>query len=67
MPSVKIPAFNNSTYSIKDFGAVNDGKSINTLAIQAAIAECNKNGGGKVIVSSGKWITAPIELLSNVT
>lgn len=66
MPSLKIPTFNNSTYNIKDFGAIDDGKTINTLSIQKAITECNKKGGGRVIISAGTWLTAPIELLSNV-
>lgn len=30
------------TYSIKDFGAVGDGKTINTASLQKAINACNK-------------------------
>lgn len=64
--SVKEPVFKNATYYVKDFGAVADGKTINTNAIAKAITTCNTNGGGKVIITAGKWITGPIELLSNV-
>lgn len=66
MPVVAEPTFRNAVYSIKDFGAVADGKTLNTSAIQQAITTCNKDGGGKVIIPQGTWLTGPIELLSNV-
>jgi polygalacturonase len=58
--------FSDKTYNIKDFGAVADGKTSNTLAFEKAIKECAKNGGGKVVVSNGKYLTGPIHLESNV-
>ena len=58
--------FSDNTYSIKDFGAVADGKTSNTLAFEKAIKECAKNGGGKVVVPNGKYLTGPIHLESNV-
>lgn len=58
--------FSDKTYNIKDFGAVADGKTSNTLAFEKAIKECAKNGGGKVVVPSGKYLTGPIHLESNV-
>lgn len=64
--TVKEPVFKNATYYVKDFGGIADGKTINTNAIAKAITTCNTNGGGKVILTTGKWITGPIELLSNV-
>lgn len=64
--SVKEPIFKAANYYVKDFGAIADGKTINTAAIAKAITTCNSNGGGKVIFTAGKWITGPIELLSNV-
>lgn len=53
-------------YNIKDFGAVADGVKVNTPAIQSAIDECHKNGGGRVLVPSGTFVTGTIYLKSNV-
>ena len=33
-------------FNIKDFGAVADGKTLNTTAIQNTIDACFENGGG---------------------
>ena len=35
-------------YNIKDFGAIGDGKTMNTASIQKAIDTCFENGGGRV-------------------
>jgi len=61
-----IPVFKNQTYNILDFGAVSDSVTNNTLAFKNAIVECSKNGGGKVIVPKGKYVTGPIHLEDNV-
>lgn len=53
-------------YNILDFGAVGDGVFINTDAIQSAIDECNKSGGGRVVVPAGTFVTGTIWLKSNV-
>lgn len=58
--------FINKTYNINDFGAIPDGKTMNTLAFEKAIKECAANGGGKVLVPNGKYLTGPIHLESNV-
>jgi polygalacturonase len=55
------------TVSIADRGAVRDGKTINTVAIQAAVDECARGGGGTVLVPAGVWETGSIELKSQVT
>ncbi len=55
-----------SLYNILDFGAVPDGKTLCTPAIQAAVDACAKSGGGKVIVPSGKFLTSAIFLKSHV-
>lgn len=55
------------TYNIKDFGAIGDGKALDTAAIQAAIDACHKDRGGIVLVPAGVFIIGTIELKSNVT
>ena len=66
LPKVQQPVFKNASYNISTYGAKADGISLNTKAINAAIDECNKKGGGVVIVPKGLWLTGPIVLKSNV-
>jgi polygalacturonase len=54
------------TYSITDYGALNDGKTVNTRAIQRAVDECFQKGGGRVYVPAGTFITGTFHLKSNV-
>ena len=49
------------------YGAKGDGRSLNTNAINAAVADCNKRGGGTVVVDSGTYRTGTIRLLDNIT
>lgn len=66
MTKVTRPTFPDRTACIKDFGAKGDGKTLCTAAIQKAIDQTAKKGGGKVIVPQGVWYTGPIELKSNI-
>ncbi len=66
MPVVPLPTFSDKVFSIKDYGGVGDGKTLNTEAFAKAIEACTKAGGGKVVVPAGKWITGPIQLKANV-
>ncbi len=54
------------TYNIKNYGAVADGKTNNTTAIQKAIDEAAADGGGQVIVPAGKFVTGVLNVKSNV-
>lgn len=54
------------TYSIKAYGAVADGKTLATAAIQKAVDACAKAGGGTVDVPPGTFLTGTIGLKSNV-
>ena len=64
--SIPETQFLNKNYNIKDYGAIADGKTLNTAAFAKAIKACAENGGGKVIVPDGKFLTGPIHLESNV-
>lgn len=64
--SIIVPEFPDNNFSIMDYGAVADGETDNTQAIKDAIKACVDAGGGKVIIPSGKFLTGPIHLKSNV-
>ncbi|WP_323813749.1 glycoside hydrolase family 28 protein [Cellvibrio sp. NN19] len=64
--NVKAPQFPDRTFDIRDFGAKADGKTDNSAAFTASIAACHKAGGGKVLVTQGRYLSGPIHLLSNV-
>lgn len=66
MPVVKVPEFPDFRVSIKDFGALPDGHTMNTKAFADAIKECVAKGGGVVVVPPGTWLTGPIKLESNI-
>ena len=51
---------------IKDFGAVGDGSTIDSPAIQKAIDACAEAGGGKVICPAGTYMVGSIELKSRI-
>ena len=56
-----------STYDVRAFGAVGDGKRFDTEAINAAIRACARAGGGTVEFAPGIYLTGTIEILSNTT
>ncbi len=51
----------------RDFGAVPDGVTLNTVSIQAAIDFTSAHGGGKVILDQGDYVTGTIYLKDGVT
>lgn len=55
-----------SIYCVKDFGAVGDGKHLDTEAVQNAIDTCSKNGGGTVLLDNGEYLCCTLYLKSNV-
>lgn len=66
LPTIKETHFKKDTLSIVDFGAKNDGITLNTASINEAILACNKKGGGVVLIPQGIWISGPIVLKDNV-
>ena len=55
------------SFDIRDFGARPDGSAPATEAFRAAIQAAKSAGGGTVYVPAGKYVTGPIELVSNLT
>jgi len=54
-------------FDVRDYGAVGDGVTLDTKAIQAAIDACTQAGGGKVYLHNGRFLSGTIYLKSNVT
>jgi polygalacturonase len=53
-------------YNVKDYGAINDGKTMNTEAIQKAIDASAANGGGIVVFDAGEYLTGSVFVKSGV-
>ncbi len=53
-------------YNIVKFGAVGNGLVMNTISIQKAIDKCAEDGGGRVIIPAGKFLTGSLHLRSGV-
>ncbi len=63
MPAIDAPKFSDGEFSVADFGAKEGVKS--TGAFAAAMAACEKAGGGRVVVPKGSWLTGAVRLRSN--
>src|SRR5579862_6143163 len=55
-----------SVFNIIDYGAKPDGKTVNTMAIQATVNACHKAGGGTIEIPAGEFVTGTIRLHSNM-
>src|ERR1044072_4890310 len=66
LKQIKPPTFRNKDYVITSYGAVGDGKTMCTEAFRKAIDACNKEGGGRIVVPQGNFLTGAIHLKSNV-
>jgi len=54
-------------YNVDNYGALGDGTHNDTAAIQSAIDDCHKNGGGRVILSGGKTYRSGTLILPSYT
>jgi hypothetical protein len=52
--------------NIQNFGAVPDDKTLNTKAIQSAIDKVAADGGGRVVIPAGRFLSGSIVLKSGV-
>ncbi|MGN0244187.1 MAG: glycoside hydrolase family 28 protein [Lachnospiraceae bacterium] len=53
-------------FDVREYGAIGDGKTVNTEAIQKALDECHAQGGGYVVLSQGEYVTGTLYMRSNV-
>ena len=55
-----------TTYYTDDYGAVGDGETLNSEAIQRAVDECYRQGGGAVTFRGGRYLTGSVYLKEGV-
>ncbi len=53
-------------FDVTGYGAVGDGTTLNTAAIQRAVEACATAGGGRVVVPGGVFVSGPVFLKSHI-
>ena len=66
MDKVQRPTIPSRSVKLSSYGAVPDGKTLNTEAFAKAIEDLGKKGGGHLIVEPGIWLTGPIVFCSGI-
>jgi len=66
MDKVVLPTIPDNTVYITQFGGVGDGMTSNTQAFAKAMEALEAQGGGKLVVPRGVWITGPIHFVNRV-
>src|SRR5882724_2676114 len=54
-------------FNVREFGALGDGKTKDTAAIQAVLDRCAAAGGGTVVVPAGDYLTGSLDVKSRTT
>ncbi|MBN1782645.1 hypothetical protein JW948_16030 [bacterium] len=66
MAGIQVPDFSDCPkFPITEFGAEPGSKEKTSSAIEQAVDESNKAGGGTVIIPAGEWITEKVHLKRN--
>jgi hypothetical protein len=55
------------TFNVRDYGAVGNGETLDTPAINKAIDACTVAGGGQVFLPPGKYLSGTVHLKNHVT
>ena len=66
MPQVQVPQIPDHIAQLTDFGAIAGGQVLCTDAFAKGIEALAAQGGGKLIIPAGLWLTGPIVLKSNI-
>ena len=66
LEQIKAPVFPDAVFDVTEFGAIADGQTKSTQAINNAIEACSTAGGGKVLIPEGVFLTGAVHLKSNV-
>jgi polygalacturonase len=64
--TVDKPTIPDRSFKITDYGAIADGKTLNSAAIQKTIDAAAAAGGGTVVIPAGRFFTAAFTLASNL-
>ncbi len=54
-------------FDVRDSGAIGDGKTLDTAAINKAVVLCAEAGGGQVRFTPGRYLSGTVHLKSHVT
>jgi len=54
-------------FNVREYGALGDGHTLDTAAINQALEACEKTGGGQVLFPPGRYLSGTVHLRSHVT
>lgn len=66
LQQVTAPVIPANSITLTEVGGVGDGVALNTEAFQKGISQLSKQGGGRLVVPAGVWLTGPIMLKDNI-
>ncbi len=66
LPKIYRPHFKQDTVNVLAYGAIGDGHTLNSKAINDAITASAAKGGGTVVIPRGSFVSGPIILKSNI-
>jgi hypothetical protein len=53
-------------FNVRDYGAIGDGQTLDTAALNRAITACSRAGGGQVLFPPGHYLSGTLHLRSRV-
>lgn len=66
LKQVTAPVIPAHSVTLTEVGGVGDGMTLNTDAFAKGISKLTKQGGGRLVVPAGIWLTGPIMLKDNI-